>query len=328
MPPWIKRRALVRAAAACALALAGAAHAADDYPNRPVSLVVPLQAGTLADLVARALGDELAGVLKQPVVVENKPSASQVVASSHVARSTPNGYTLMVSAMPNVIAPGILRSQPFAGNADFAAVAHLLWISPVLAVSPSVPASDLKQFVAWLQANPGKAMFGSAGVGTPMHMYLEMFNRQAGTQSVHIPYKTLQQIIPDVSANVVQYSLLPFSTVQYVRQGRMKVLGVAAPQRDPAYPDIPTLDEQGLRGFDAPIHYLLVAPKGTPAELVQKLNAAVNVVLARDSFAAKFKAFGGITIAKPETAAHAQQVLRREDERFLALVREGKIPLE
>jgi tripartite-type tricarboxylate transporter receptor subunit TctC len=316
------------AAAALALALGAPAQAAEEYPSRPITMIVPLQAGTLADLVARSLGDELAAILRQPVVVDNRPSASQVVASSVLARSAPNGYTLMVSAMPNVIAPGVLKSQNFAGNADFTAIASILSISPVLAVSPSLPVSNLREFIALLKANPGKYMFGSAGVGTPMHMYLEMFNRQAGTQSVHVPYKTLQQIIPDVSSGTVQYSFLPFSTVQLAQSGKMKLLGVAAAKRDPAHPDIPTLDEQGLKGFEGPIHYLVVAPKGTPAPIVDKLNAAINTVLARDTFAGRFKSYGGVSIAKPDTPAHAAQVLKREDERFTALVREGKIPLE
>ena len=328
MPILFKRKFLLCTAAAAALAFGGAARAADDFPNRPITLVVPLQAGTLGDLVARALGDELGGILKQPVVVENKPSASQVVASNFLARSQPNGYTLMVSAMPNVIAPSVLKNQNFASNADFAAVSHVLWIPTVLAVSPAVPAKDLKEFIALLKANPGKYMFGSAGVGTPMHMYLEMFNRTAGTQAVHVPYKTLQLIIPDVSNNVVQFSLLPFSMMQFAQQGKMKVLGTTGRTRDPAYPDVPTLSEQGLAGFEGLINYLVVAPKGTPPEVVGKLNAAINVVLARESFANKFKSFGGITIPKPHTAAQAAEVLKKEDERFLPLVREGKIPLE
>lgn len=322
------KRLLLAGAAATALALALPARAADEYPSRPIRMLVPLQAGTLADLVARSLSDELAALLKQPVIVDNRPSASQVVASSILALAPPNGYTLMVSAMPNVIAPAVLKTLNFAGNADFTAVASILSISPVLAVSPSLPVSNLREFIALLKANPGKYIFGSAGVGTPMHMYLEMFNREAGTQSVHVPYKSLQQIIPDVSSGTVQYSFLPFSTVQLAQAGKMKLLGVAAAKRDPEYPDIPTLDEQGLKGFESPIHYLVVAPKGTPARIVEKLNAAMNTVLARNSFAARFKSYGGVLIAKPDTPAHATQVLNREDQRFSALVREGKIPLE
>lgn len=328
MPALIKRKFLLCAAAAAALAFGATAGAADDYPNRPITLVVPLQAGTLGDLVARALGDELAPILKQPVVIENRPSASQVVASSFLARSAPNGYTLMVSAMPNVISPSILKTQNFSGNTDFAAISHVLWVSTVLAVAPTLPVNNLHEFIALLKANPGRYMFGSAGIGTPMHMYLEQFNREAGTSSVHVPYKTLQMIIPDVSNSVVHYSFLPFSVMQFAKEGKMKVLGTTAIRRDPGYAEVPTLDEQGLKGFEGLNHYLIIAPKGTPRPVVEKLNAAINTVLARDSFLAKFKAFGGITIPKPNTPEQAAQVLKREDDRFAALVREGKIPLE
>jgi tripartite-type tricarboxylate transporter receptor subunit TctC len=250
-----------------------------------------------------------------------------VVASSELARAQPNGYTLMISAMPNVIAPSILKSQNFAGNADFTAVSHVLHVAMVLAVAPGVPSTNTREFIDLLKANPGKYMFGSAGVGTPMHMYLEQFNREAGTSSVHVPYKTLQMIIPDVSNGVVHYSFLPFSMVQFAKEGKMKVLGTTAIRRDAAYPEVPTLDEQGLKGFEGQNHYLVVAPKGTPKPLVDKLNSAINTVLAKESFAAKFKSFGGITIPRPNTAEQAAEVLRREDGRFAALVREGKIPL-
>lgn len=328
MPRFTKRNFLLSAAAAAALGLGTGARAADDFPNKLITLVVPLQAGTLGDAVARALGDELTGILKQPVVVENKPSASQVVASNYLARAQPNGYTLMVSAMPNVIAPNVLKQQNFSSNSEFTAISHVLWISPVLTVASALPVNNLKDFVALLKANPGKYMFGSAGVGTPMHMYLEMLNRDAGTQSVHVPYKTLQLIIPDVMNNVLQYSLLPFSVMQFASSGKIKVLGVAGLKRDPAYPDVPTLDEQGLKGFDGRINYLVVGPKGMPPDIVSKLNAAINTALTRESFASKFRAYGGVTIALPHTAAQAAEVLKREDERFLSLVREGKIPLE
>ena len=324
--PLINKKTYIWAIA-LAMCICGIA-SAEDYPSRPITILVPLQAGTVADLVARTLGDELSAILKQTVVVDNRPSASQVVASNALARSSPNGYTLMISAMPNVIAPSLLKAQNFTGNTDFTAVSHVLWIATVLAVTPSVTARNMTEFISLLKANPGRYMFGSAGVGTPMHMYLEQFNRDAGTSSVHVPYKTLQMIIPDVSNGVVHYSFLPFSMMQFAKEGKMKVLGTTAIRRDPGYPEVPTLDEQGLKGFEGLNHYLMVAPKGTPPAVVDRLNAAINVVLQKDSYANKFKAFGGVTIPGPNTPSQAAEVLRREDGRFAALVREGKIPLD
>ena len=301
---------------------------AQDFPSRPISIIVPLPAGTVADLVARALADDLAPIFKQPVTVENRPSASQVIASNALARSAPNGYTLMISAMPNVIAPSLLKTQGFAGNTDFTAVSHILWITTVLSVSNSLPVTNLREFITLLRTNPGKYMYASAGVGSPMHLYLEMFNYMAETQSVHVPYKSFQMIIPDVTSGAVSYSFLPMSALQFAKAGKLKVLGAAGLKRDPTYPEIPTMDEEGLKGFEAPIHYLVTAPKGTPPDIVSKLNAAINAVLVRDSFSARFKAIGGITIAPPSTPQNATEVLKREDERFTALVRAGRVSLD
>jgi tripartite-type tricarboxylate transporter receptor subunit TctC len=217
------KRKLLLSLATVAIGFGGLAHA-QDCPNRPITLIVPWQAGTLADLVERTLGDDLAAILKQPVIIEDRPSASQVVASGTLARAAPNGDTLMVSAMANVIAPAILKTQNFTGNTDFTAVSHVLYVATVLAVAPSVPVNNLREFIALLKAIPGKYMFGSAGVGTPMHMYLEQFNRELETSSVHVPYKSLQFIIPDVSSGVMHHSFLPFSMMRYANEGRMKVL--------------------------------------------------------------------------------------------------------
>jgi tripartite-type tricarboxylate transporter receptor subunit TctC len=301
---------------------------AQNFPSRPITIIVPLPPGTIADLVARALADELSPIFMQPVIVENRPSASQIVASSLLARSAPNGYTLMISAMPNVIAPNLLKTQGFNGNTDFSAVSHILWITTVMCVSNSLPVANLRDFIALLKTSPGKYMYASAGVGTPMHMYLEMFNYMAQTQSVHVPYKSFQMIIPDVSSGEVSYSFLPMSAIQFAKAGKLKVLGAAGLKRDPSYPEIPTMDEEGLKGFEAPIHYLVTAPKGTPPDIVSKINDAVNTVLARESFGSRFKAIGGITIAPPSTPQHASEVLKREDERFTALLRSGRISMD
>lgn len=327
MPAPFTRRFLALAAAALA-ACAGQAHAADPYPDRPISIVVPLPPGSFADSVARALGDELSGVLKQPVIVENKPSASQIVASNYLARSQPNGYTLMIGVMPNVIAPRMLSGQAFRGNTDFKAVSHVLYIASVLAVSPKVSANNAPEFMELLKKNPGKYMYGSSGIGTPSHLFQASLNSIAGTESVHVPYKAFQTIMTDIMTDTVQYGMMPYSVMQFVQQGKMKVLGVGAPRRDPAYPDIPTFDEQGIKGIDTTMHYMLVTNKDTPPEIVNRLNTAVNTVLARESFAAKFKAFGGVTVTPPHTPARAAEVMKREDERFAPLIREGKVVLE
>lgn len=322
-----KRKFIAGAVAAAALAGAGLAQA-QEWPTKPITILVPQQAGTIQDMVARGLGDELSRLLKQPVVVENRPSASQIIAAGMLSRAAPDGHTLMVSAMPNVIAPSLLKAQPYKGNQDFTVISHSLAVSTVLAVSPQLPVNNLQEFIALLKANPGKYMFGSAGIGTPLHMALEQFNREAGTKSVHVPYKTFQMIIPDVSSNVVHYSFLPVSMGQLAKDGKIKLLGFNGPRRDPQLPDLPTLDELGLKGFDAGIHYFLIGPRGMPPQVVAKLNAAVNEIQAKEAYQARYRALGGITVPQNVSAATATARLQHEDERYMSLVKDGLIPLE
>lgn len=298
------------------------------WPTKTITILVPQPAGAVLDMVARFLGDELSRTLKQPVVVDNRPSAGQIVASSFMARSLPDGYTLMVSALPNVIAPDVLRRQNYAGNQDFTVIAHALSIAPLLTVSNAVPASNLKEFIALLKAHPDKYMFGSAGVGSPMHVFLEQFNRDAGTQSVHVPYKSFAPIIPDIMSNTVQYSLLPTSMLQLAKDGKVKVMGFAGPRRDPQMPDIATLDEQGLAGFDASVQFYLIGPKGIPAEVVDKLNVAINAIQAKDVYQARYRTLGGYTIPQGVSPAQAAAHLKRDDERPAPLLREGKIKFD
>lgn len=323
------RRTFLAAALGAAVAVgASGLCAAQEWPAKPITILVPQAAGSIQDLIARTLGDELSHLLKQPVLVDNRPSASQIITSALLARATPDGYTLMISAMPNVIAPNLLKTQSFAGNQDFTTIAYSLSIAGMLAISPKIPASNLKEFVALLKASPDKYMYGSSGVGTPLHMFLAQFNRDAGTQSVHVPYKSFQTIMPDVSSNVVNYSFLPLGQMQLVKDGKLKALGFVGAKRDPQLPDLPTLDEQGLKGFDASLHYFMIGPKGMPADVVAKLNGAINTIQAKEAYQAKYKALGGVTMPQNFTPTAAATLLKREDERYTALVKDGKINFE
>lgn len=325
----LSKRKFLAAATTAAVALGtGGLAQAQQWPAKPITILVPQAPGTIQDLVARALGDELSRALKQPVVVDNKPSASQIIASTQLARSAPDGYTLLVSAMPNAIPPNLVKGLNYAGNQDFTVVSHSLSVAGMLTVSPQLPANNMKEFVELLKANPNKYMYGSAGVGTPLHMFLEQFNRDAGTKSTHVPYKVFTGIIPDVSSNVIHYSFLPVGTYGLVKEGKLKSLGFVGPKRDPQLPDIPTLDEQGLKGFDASIQYFVIGPKGMPADVVAKLNAAINGIQAKPEYQAKYKALGGITVPQNVSAAQASALLKREDERYSALIKEGRIAFD
>lgn len=302
---------------------------AQDFPTKPITIVVPYAAGTIADLIGRTLGNELTTIFKHPVIVDNRPGAYQIVAYNHVVRQPADGYTLMITAAPNVIPAALQKTLPNNGNADFELLGYAGAVQTVLTVNPSVQATNVQQFIDLLKANPGKYMFGSAGPGTPHHMALEQFNIQAGTKSVHVPYKSFQNVITDVVSGQVHYSFLPFSTVQFAKDGRLRILGTNGLRRDPANPDIRTLDEQGMKGFEASIKYFVAAPKGTPAAIVNRLNAAINTVTTSEAYASKFKALGGFETPKaPISSAQALQALVQEDDRYTKMVRDNRIQFD
>ncbi|MBI2728200.1 MAG: tripartite tricarboxylate transporter substrate binding protein [Polaromonas sp.] len=302
--------------------------AAQTYPDKPITIIVPYTAGTLADLFARTVGNELATTLKQPVIVDNRPGAGQVVGASVVARAAPNGYTLMVAAFPNIVPQSIQKTLPYKGNLDFAPVAHVATVANPLVVSMNVPANNLHDFIALLKANPGRYSYGSAGVGSPIHLFGEVFNVAAGTKSVHIPYKSFQTALIDIGSGQLDYGFMTFAAMQQVALGKMKVLGTPGAQRDPGYPQVPTLDEQGMKGFTAVINYVIMAPKATPPAIVEKLNAAINAATSSEAYASKVRAAGGVTVQKPMTSAQLAAMLSREEDRWQKVVKDQNITVE
>ncbi|MES2511098.1 MAG: tripartite tricarboxylate transporter substrate-binding protein [Pseudomonadota bacterium] len=324
-------RSIFRSCMGVLLSAIGCLHGvamAQTYPDRPITIVVPYLAGTLADLFARTVGNELSVALKQPVIVDNRPSAGQVVGSSLLARSAPNGYTLMISAFPNVVSSAIQKTLPYKSNLDFAPVAHVVTVANPLMVSTQLPVSTLQEFIALLKANPGRYSYGSSGVGSPIHLFAEMFNATAGTKSLHVPYKSFQTALIDIGSGQIDYGFMTFSAMQQVATGKMKVLGTPGAQRDPAYPAVATLDEQGLKGFNAVINYAMVAPRNTPPAIIARLNAAINAATSSEAFVNKVKAVGGVNILKPMTPAQVSALLAREEERWQKLVRDQGIVVE
>jgi tripartite-type tricarboxylate transporter receptor subunit TctC len=301
---------------------------AQTYPDRPITIVVPYPAGTLADLFARTVGNELTVAIKHPVIVDNRPGAGQVVGSSVVARAAADGYTLMITAFPNIVSESVQKKLPYKGNLDFAVIAHVVTVANPLMVSPLLPVNNFQEFIALLKANPGKYSYGSAGVGSPIHLFAEMFNAAAGTRSLHVPYKSFQTALIDIGSGQVDYGFMTFSAMQQVALGKMKVLGTPGPQRDPAYPTVATLDEQGLKGFNSVINYAMVAPRDTPRAIVDRLNAAINTALASEAFASKVKAVGGVTVLKAMTPAEVTALLAREEARWQKLVKDQNITLD
>jgi len=323
---WLKPFASLALLLTCCFFTAGAL--AQAYPSRPITIVVPFPPGAASDLIARALGAELAEDLKQPVVVDNRPGASGVVAGSFVARAAPNGYTLMVQLMPNLISPSVLKTLPYSGNTGFAAVAPIVSVGGVLVTSAKLPVSNLSEFVALLKANPGKHSYGSAGVGSPLHAWAELFQLETGTKALHVPYKGYAEQLNQMVNGDVDFAFAQFNALQFVASGKLKAMGVTAGVRDPDYPSVPTLEERGLKGFRATLPYFLVAPKGTPPEILQRLNTAVAAATARESFVSKVRPVGGVEFVRTLSPAQTAEWIAREDEKYDRLIREKRIIFE
>lgn len=311
-----RRRSLLKLAAAHAVVAGGCGFSmgalAQAFPVKPITLIVPFGAGGAVDAVARALGLELAADLKQPVLVENRPGANQIVAATYVSRAEPNGYTLMVQPVPNLIPPALLKTLPYGGNDDFAAVSPLVKNGGVLVTSLKMP-GELKDFVALLKANPNKYTYGTSTIGGATHIWHELLDRQLGTKSVHIPFKSEPDMITQLINGDIDFAFVSFRVMQFVSGGKLKALGVTFTERDKDYPGVPTLQERGLTGFEAVQYFNLVATKGTPAQVIDKLNAAVAAAVARESFGSRMRALGGVQVAAPLSPAKTAELIARED---------------
>jgi tripartite-type tricarboxylate transporter receptor subunit TctC len=322
----MNRRRILGGAFAC-LAFSTSA-LAEDFPSRPVTVVVPFVAGSPTDVAARAFATDFSQALNTAVVVENRPGANQTIAGSYVARGTPDGYTLFFANLPAVVPPSIQANLPYKGISDFAPVSDIMTIGFILVTSPDVPATSLKEFVAFLKADPSKYAYGSSGISTPIHLMAEMFNKEIGVKTLHVPYKGGNQVQMDLMSDRVTYAFLPTGSMDYVRSGKLKSFGLASDKRDPAYPELPTMEEGGLRDFKATVRFVLVAPKQTPADVVGKLNAAANKVIASDAFYTRVKSVGGVEMSRPSTPAQVGAHIAEEEARWDALVKKAEIKLE
>ena len=301
---------------------------AQNFPDKPITIIVPFAPGSRTDQVARAVGDELGRLLKQPVIVDNKSGANQVVGDAYVARARPDGYTLLMVTLPSVTAPSIQKTLPFASLTDFAPVATLVKGTGMLVVGADVPASNLKEFVTLLKANPGKYSYGSGGMGSPMHLVIEQFSSDSGTSSINVPYKSVASVLQEILAGHVTYGYVTMGAMEFVRSGKLKVLGVTGMKRNPAYPDIPTLNEAGLKGFEYAATYALVAPKGTPAAVIERLNSAANMALGSPGFNARMKPSDGVEVSAPMTPAQTGALIANEEAHWNTLVKTRNIQLE
>ncbi len=273
---------LTLAAACAALVLAAAASSvpADDFPSRPITLVVPYAAGGSTEILARIVGQKLEQRLGKSVVVEMKPGAGTVIGSVAVAQSAPDGYTLlMATPTPMAINVAVHKSLPYDPASDFVPLAMLASAPFLLLVNPDLPVHSVRELIAYAKANPGKLSYGSGGVGAPHHLYMELFKSMTGTQMTHVPYKGSLPALNDVVGGQIQLMFCDIPPAAgMVSAGKVRVLGVSTAERISAYPDVPTVAEAGVPGFAVAGWFMIVAPAKTPRPVIDKLHDSLSAV--------------------------------------------------
>jgi len=268
---------------------------AQDYPARPVKIIVPFAAGGPADVYARFLAQRLQDAMAQPFVVEDRPGAGSVVGTEAVAKSAPDGYTLLLMSNTHTVNESLMPQKPFQLMRDFAAVAPINYSDLVLVVNPEVNAKSLPELIALAKAQPGKLNYASSGPGTPYHMAGELFKAMAGLDIVHVPYKESSGARTGVLGGQVEMMFDAVTVMnEHVKAGKVRALATSGKVRSTVMPDVPTLAEAGVPGYDAVIWLGLMAPKNTPAPIVARLNAEVTKIVARPEVQAEWAKQGAV----------------------------------
>jgi tripartite-type tricarboxylate transporter receptor subunit TctC len=288
---------LMRALGALTLFVAAAA-AAQDYPNHPVKLIVPFAAGGPADVYARVLAQHLQQSLGQPFVVEDRPGGGSIVGTEVAAKSAPDGYTLLMMSNTHTVNESLMPRKPFELMRDFVAVAPVNYSDLVLVVNPSVKANSLRELIALAKANPGKLNYASSGPGTPYHMAGELFKSMAGVDIVHVPYQESSGARTGLLGGQVEMMFDAVTVMnEHVRAGKARALATSGKVRSTVMPDVPTLDEAGVPGYDAVIWLGIMAPKGTPAAIVDKLNGEITRIVQSPAIKAEWAKQGAVGMA-------------------------------
>jgi tripartite-type tricarboxylate transporter receptor subunit TctC len=295
---------------------------ADRWPARTIRVIAPFTPGSAGDVVARVLQPNLSDLLRQSVVVDNRPGAGGNVAAAIAARSSPDGYTLLMATTgTHAINAGLYASLPYDPIADFAPVAMVATSPNVLVVTPSLPAGSVKELIALARARPGELNFGSSGSGTTVHLSGELFNAMAGLKTVHVPYKGAVEALNDLLAGRLQFMFASLSSaLPQVRAGKLRALAVTSSQRQPTLPDAPTVIEAGVPGFDVVVWYALVAPTGTPRAVVDRLNRATAAALGASDLKERLAA-AGFDPAVPSTPEQLGTYIRSELKKWVAVVK-------
>jgi tripartite-type tricarboxylate transporter receptor subunit TctC len=322
----MKRRTLLQAAPWW-LGLPVASLAQSPYPNKPIRYIVPVAAGGGSDMIGRTFCDRFGKVLAQTVVVDNQSGGGGVIAAQTTARAVPDGYTLMQGYVATHGTSPATRKLPYDPVKDFTPIGMIGSTPNVLVVNAALPVTDVKSFLDYVKKNPGKVSYGSAGAGSLTHLTAELFKAQTGAFMVHIPYRGIAPATTDLIAGQTQ-AMFPglAAALPHIRNGRLRALAVTGSQRHPALKDVPTMEEAGLKGFDAQQWYGVVGPAGMPAPLVKQLNDAMAQVLAMPDLRDKLSAEA--VELTPMTSAQFGDYIKKDVARWTSLARERGINLD
>jgi tripartite-type tricarboxylate transporter receptor subunit TctC len=312
---------------AAALAWAPGQALAQAYPTKPVKIVVPFGPGGFTDVVARILGVKLSESLGQPVVIENKPGAGSMIGTDQVAKSAPDGHTLLIVSSTHVISPWIYKNVPYDPIKGFTPVTKLVDSPYVLLTNPKVPVKNVQEFIAMAKANPDKVHYASSGNGSAQHLIGGLFASMTKTQLKHVPYRSSNLASTDLVAGVVESSFAGVpNALSQVPNGRLNALAVTSAKRIPQLPNVPTMQEAGVPGYDATIWLAMLAPAGTPASIVGRLNSEIaKIMINPENQKAMFDAGVQVSLSTPEALS---QLMISEMDKWGKVVKEAGIKLE
>jgi tripartite-type tricarboxylate transporter receptor subunit TctC len=312
---------------ACLLAALASVASAQTWPAKPIRLVVNFPAGGAADTLARGVAPALGEALKQPVVIDNRPGANGTIGGDAVAKAPADGYTfLLTSGGAVTIDPFLYKKMPYDPQKDLVPVASVALVRVYLLVHPSVPATNLNEFIAYLRAHPGKLTYGSPGNGSSPHIAAEMFKRAGKLDVLHVPYKGAAPALNDLLAGQVQFMFDPGPGLQHVASGKLRLLAVASARRAPQYPGVPTVAEAGLSGVDGDTTFGVYAPAGTPQAIVERMNREINRALGSAQLQENVNRLGGTT--QPMSIQAFVERQNADRNRYGAFIRAAGITLD
>ncbi|CAB3705579.1 MULTISPECIES: Bug family tripartite tricarboxylate transporter substrate binding protein [Achromobacter] len=314
-------------AVACVLSLPLAGGAmAQSYPSRPISLVVPFPAGGTTDVLARALGQELAKSLGQPVVVENKPGAGSTLGADYVAKAAPDGYTLLMGAVHHTIATSVYKSLHYDFQKDFAPVTTVALVPNVLVVNPKLDAKTVQGLLALAKAAPGKLTYGSNGMGTGQHLIGAQFEQEGQVKLLHVPYKGSGPLTTDLLGGQIDMSFDTITPVlAHIQSGKLRALAVTTNQRSAALPDVPTMEEAGIKPFNMGTWFGVLAPAAAPKEVVARLNAEMVKIIKSPDFSRRMAEIGAVPIG--DTPDQMRARIGADTENYAKLVKDAKVAI-